>query len=388
MTLAFGPMLILFTALVTISATGALILALAWSELGRPAHAFTWALGFGLLAVMWAVELWERLVWGSAGAVGAPMLILAGFASVINTIGFQQRAGTDRSRAALVAVACVHAVLVLALAWLRVPAVARALPTCLLNAAMFWLAAEALHGGRRKGERAAAQAGQAGLFLLSGLNLAFLIGILAVLSGQIVLNLSVLGALTVVLMPAVVTCLGLLTVILLTADLADQARRLAATDMLTGLLNRRGFEEAARAQIQLASRDARQLALVLMDIDLFKDVNDRFGHPAGDRVLRKLAREVSRVIGPADIFARIGGEEFALIMPDTPIERAAAAAETLRAHVAATDMEMAAFHRVTVSFGVVALAADQPDLASLLRRADAALYRAKDDGRNRVAIGE
>ena len=387
MTLAFSPMLILFTALVTISALGALVLALAWAELGRPTHAFTWALGFALLAVMWGVELWERLIWGSAGAVGAPMLILAGFASVINTMGFQQRAGAERSRTALLAVACVHAVLVLLLAFLAVPAVARALPTCLLNAAMFWLAAEALHGGRRKGERAAAQAGQAGLFLLSGLNLAFLIGIMAALSGKIVLNLSVLGALTVVLMPAVVTCLGLLTVILLTADLADQARRLAATDMLTGLLNRRGFEEAARAQIQLAAREARQLALVLMDIDLFKDVNDRFGHPAGDRVLRLLACEVSSSIGPADIFARIGGEEFALIMPDALLERAAAAAEALRAQVAATDMRLAASHRVTVSFGVVALSKGQPDLSALLRRADAALYRAKDSGRNRVAVG-
>ena len=378
-----NPLVSIPIALVAISAIVSFVLAIAWREFGRPRHALTWSVAFGLGAVMWALDLIWLAAHPGDGAAGAPMLMVAGFVSTLNTLGFRQRAGIREGRSPLVAAGAVHAVLVLVLTTLGAGAAARAMPLSLLNAAMFALAARALVG-RRQGERAAAHAVQAGLLLLSLLNLMFLVGIVASLGGVAAVDLAMLGRLTILLMPAIVTGIALFSIVLLTADLADQARRLAATDILTGLLNRRGFEEAARSLIQSARRNRRSIALVLIDVDRFKDINDRFGHPAGDRVLTALGATLGAGIGRRDVLARIGGEEFALIMADVDLAAAQCAAEVLRTSVAAMPAGLAQPLQVTASFGVTCLRPDDAGLAELLERADAALYRAKASGRDRV----
>jgi diguanylate cyclase (GGDEF)-like protein len=381
-----GAGAIIFIALIVISATVALVLAVAWHEFGRPPHAFTWSAAFALSAIMWTIDLIARIERPIGGGVGGPMLAIAGIATMLNTLGFRQRAGMDVRLGRLVAAALVNGVLVTLLAAVGASAVARATPFGLLNAVMFWLAARALTGRRRKGERVAARVAQAGLILLSGVNLAFLAGMIGSLIGVPLFDLNILGTAMILLMPGIITGIGLFTVILLAADLADQARRLAATDMLTGLLNRRGFDEAGRALIESARRRSRSMAVVMIDVDRFKDVNDRFGHPAGDRVLCQICSAIAAGIDRRDLFARIGGEEFALVLADADLAAAECAAEVLRGAVAELKADLAEPHRVTASFGVAELREGDRDLTDVCKRADEALYRAKETGRDRVVV--
>lgn len=164
---------------------------------------------------------------------------------------------------------------------------------------------------------------------------------------------------------------------------------LAATDALTGLANRRRFDEALDVEWRRARRTGSTLALLLLDVDHFKGYNDRHGHPAGDRVLQQVAAAMTRVAARAgDLAARYGGEEFALVLPATSAEQAAIVGERLRAAVAAiAEMpERPIEEPVTVSIGLCASTA--PGLVAesdgLLARADQALYRAKNEGRDRV----
>lgn len=164
-----------------------------------------------------------------------------------------------------------------------------------------------------------------------------------------------------------------------------RARELAHTDELTGLANRRAFLEHGKATFDQARRYKRSLSLVMFDIDHFKRINDTHGHAAGDEVLRAVAAAVRRIARSADSAGRLGGEEFALLLPETFRDAAAQLAERLRREMADLAIEMPGETlRVTCSFGVAEQGPDAPSLDALLDRADQALYRAKAEGRNRV----
>ena len=172
-----------------------------------------------------------------------------------------------------------------------------------------------------------------------------------------------------------------------TAELqaANQALDLQArSDPLTGLLNRRGFDAQMRLALALARRSGRPLAVLTVDVDHFKRINDTHGHDVGDQVLQRLAQTLQQRLRDSDVVARFGGEEFVALLPDTDLRGAAVIAETLVHAMAAQDDPVAG--RVTISAGVSALrdGSDQP--ADMLRRADEALYEAKGQGRNRVHV--
>lgn len=160
----------------------------------------------------------------------------------------------------------------------------------------------------------------------------------------------------------------------------------ARTDVLTGLLNRRGFETQIAFALALAQRSGRPLSVMAVDVDHFKRVNDSFGHEAGDEVLRRLARTLELRVRSSDVAARLGGEEFVVLLPDTDLAGARATAEALVAAMAQQQDPVAG--SITVSVGVASLQGPQDDSAALLRRADAALYEAKSQGRNRVCALE
>ncbi len=165
-------------------------------------------------------------------------------------------------------------------------------------------------------------------------------------------------------------------------------RELAVVDDLTGLRNRRFFDGRLQYELDRFLRYPVPLALIVMDIDHFKQVNDTHGHPVGDEVLRQLARICTPLVRRVDLLARIGGEEFALLMPNTKLAGAEAVAVRLLNRIASSRFRVEQVElKVTVSMG---LATAEPgwegDPAQLFRAADQALYRAKLDGRNRVVV--
>lgn len=166
-----------------------------------------------------------------------------------------------------------------------------------------------------------------------------------------------------------------------------ELQRLATTDELTGAATRRHFLDLAGQELRRARRFQHPLSVLVFDIDHFKPVNDRFGHAAGDTVLRAVSESVRRGLREVDTFGRIGGEEFAVVLPETEGPSAALAGERVRRAVAATLHGVEGLGPVTVSIGVAELASSDEGLQDIMDRADNALYRAKRLGRNRVEIG-
>ena len=158
-------------------------------------------------------------------------------------------------------------------------------------------------------------------------------------------------------------------------------------DPLTGIANRRAFLQDAEVQLKRQMIEPRPMAVLLLDLDNFKSINDRFGHAIGDRVLQMFAEVGSGCMRRFDIFGRLGGEEFAALLVDTSRERALAVAEQIRSSfVEVTGMVEGKPVVATVSIGVVISYDAVLDLSALLAQADHALYRAKDNGRNRIEI--
>ncbi len=166
-----------------------------------------------------------------------------------------------------------------------------------------------------------------------------------------------------------------------------ELRRLADEDPLTGLAHKGAFAEALGRELKRARRHGQPLALALLDLDRFKSVNDRFGHLAGDLVLRELAAAVRPLVRAEQLLARIGGEELAVLLPGVTLENAVLFAEKIRALVEARRIEFeGAPIAVTVSIGVAALEEADAGPDALVARADARLYDAKRAGRNRVCL--
>ena len=167
--------------------------------------------------------------------------------------------------------------------------------------------------------------------------------------------------------------------------LEAELRHLATVDPLTGLLNRRAFFSRAEQELERARQHQAAFSVAMLDVDHFKSINDRYGHQAGDKVLRTLSDTCMRALRDRDIMGRLGGEEFALVLPETSLEQALMAMERLRAHVGAARIPIVeAAVSVSVSIGVATLSPAEADIDAVLNRADQALYRAKLDGRNCV----
>ena len=172
---------------------------------------------------------------------------------------------------------------------------------------------------------------------------------------------------------------------LVTGRLVVDLRRLSRHDGLTGLLNRRAIEEALDAQMRRSQRSGEAFALMMLDVDHFKTINDRHGHAAGDHALKHVAALLLGGLRAVDRLGRFGGEEFLLLLPGQRLAQAQAVAERLREQLAAT----AVVHggktiALSASIGVAEFSGGSPDVGHVLASADAALYRAKAAGRNRV----
>ncbi len=163
-----------------------------------------------------------------------------------------------------------------------------------------------------------------------------------------------------------------------------ELRKLASTDPLTGLPNKRILMEFLEFELNRAKRKGTPLSVAVFDIDDFKQINDTYGHLAGDQILRALAGVVRKNLRSTDIVGRFGGEEFVVIMPETDLKTAVRVMERLRRTVEETYFEPVG--NLSISVGITELKSDD-DTESLLRRADEKLYQAKREGKNRVLAG-
>jgi diguanylate cyclase (GGDEF)-like protein len=164
------------------------------------------------------------------------------------------------------------------------------------------------------------------------------------------------------------------------AELNQQLEKLATTDSLTSLLNRRAFEHSLSLELAIVERRSTPLSLVIIDIDHFKRINDNYGHAGGDKVLQIIATSLTSIARNIDVVARIGGEEFAVILPNTDAASSLGVAERMRTAVANADWPDTP---LTISLGTATLL-NSENASSLFARADKALYSAKQNGRNRV----
>src|SRR5262249_23005165 len=167
------------------------------------------------------------------------------------------------------------------------------------------------------------------------------------------------------------------------AQLFEEVEQRARTDFLTGLANHRFFQATLAVELGRAQRYERTLSLLMIDLDFLKSVNDQFGHPSGDLVIRSFADTIRTTCREIDFAARYGGEEFTVILPDTSLPGAVQVADRIREKVAA--QEFPGIGLVTASVGVSNYPANATSKEDLIRVADQALYKAKSEGRNRVA---
>jgi diguanylate cyclase (GGDEF)-like protein len=168
-------------------------------------------------------------------------------------------------------------------------------------------------------------------------------------------------------------------------SLAETHERASRTDDLTSLSNRRDMQNRLSVEFSRYQRSGHHFSIVLIDLDLFKNINDQFGHEAGDDVLREFSALMGTIIRQTDTASRWGGEEFLILLPDTSLLQALALAERLRAEVAKTPFISKGVRMpVTISAGVCSIA-KAGSLGDLLKQADIHLYNAKEDGRNRIA---
>lgn len=189
-----------------------------------------------------------------------------------------------------------------------------------------------------------------------------------------------------VVFPSVVMAMSTGLILMAFDRLKDELEYLVSHDVLTGAYSRRGFLSLAESEISRALRMQRHTALLVLDLDHFKQVNDRYGHPAGDLVLRKFTEITKTCLRREDLMGRFGGEEFMVLLPDTAPDAARVVAERIRTAIHATRVTCAQHHiRFTVSIGI-ANAAGRGTLEELLKMADTAMYLAKSRGRNRVEV--
>lgn len=168
----------------------------------------------------------------------------------------------------------------------------------------------------------------------------------------------------------------------------EELRELSLRDPLTGCYNRRHFMHALRHEIERGQRYDAHCSVAILDVDNFKQINDRLGHQAGDEVLLGVAQACQAVMRATDVFARIGGEEFAVLLPQTRADEAHALVDRLRLHVQTLTFDAwPALERVTLSGGVVS-ATSTAQVDAVMHAADHAMYRAKREGKNRVVLTE
>lgn len=353
---------------------------ISWLSSRSDHYLLTWAVGAGVMVLAFAafsinaVDHRPALLWLSN------MLLSGGFVIFYGATALFTEGRLPRQRVAALAI------VVLGLVSLPFAAGMDALGAMLgniANATVLILAAREFWRGRA--EAPLWVGGIATLYVITALTF-IPCAVVIYLKGPLVLTAAPSGwaeDLNSIVGLVAITSIGAMSLALNQARTARRHREEAYTDQLTGLLNRRALFERF-----VADRSGEQAAALIMDLDHFKAINDRHGHHMGDEMLRHFATVVRQSLGSFGVAARLGGEEFVVILANATPDRASAVAESIRAEFAAGGVESdAGLVQTSVSVGI-AFKRSGETLDRLLSRADEALYKAKEDGRNRVVIAE
>ena len=367
------------------SAMMSLIFFLIWKTLGEKPYALSWAIGFLAATAQWFISLvpnWfpsYEMYW----------LTFSAAALVVVTLGL--RGHRQRTDSELVPKTLwPFAVAVFAgVVWTTLVDRHMGISTALIPiaaAVTLFLSALAIIKHREKSRPAEIAA--AIMIAMFGLT-QILASALTLMQGR--LGDEVYSALFIRLnfltLPAGYTGMVIFIVAMLASDLLEQSKEIAIQDQLTDMLNRRGVSEYGAKAYATARRLDRPVAVIMSDIDRFKKINDKFGHATGDLALVHFANILKIKRRVEDILARVGGEEFALILPGTKLEDAMQIADDLCRRLEESPFEIdGVSHTMTASFGVASLSSKDSCLSDVIVRADRALYRSKRAGRNRVDL--
>ncbi|BBD97783.1 GGDEF domain containing protein [Sphingobium amiense] len=356
-------------------------LAVAWQHFGRQRHVLTWTASYAVGILQWAANA------GGYFLKSPPLYILTGIGLVVSgsllAIGVRQRSGRPL-RIAAFAVPGVTVVLAMAIAigttgsqlmqGFIIPAYVGGLLA--VSALSLW--------PRERRFTPPERAFFAALLLFAVVQLALAASALLIRGPED--GKQVYRLIFSIFTPTNYVATAVTAVLLVAGDLAQQLGREIRHDALTQVLNRRGLEEAAQQAMALAVRHRRPLALVVCDLDGFKALNDGHGHIVGDQALAAFARLLASTVRRGDVVARMGGDEFGLLLIDTDARAAADVMERVRAEVANLSLARLDEPGLRASFGVAELRSGDASLEDMVARADAALYMAKNGGRDRVTI--
>ena len=380
-----NPIFYILVALTLTSATISVIFYLAWRSLGNMPHALTWSIAFLAATFQWAFNL------------GAPMfpspeahwLTVNALALVLITLGLRGHCQRTQCETLPANLWPYSGLVYAAIVWTTVVDKHVGISTALVpgTAALACFLIAPIIVRHREKTRTAEYAAAIAIFVVGITQVAA--SVLALMQGP--LGDPAMRTLYVhvnfLTMPAGYTGMAMFVIFMLASDISEEMKEVAITDQLTGTLNRRGFGGHAARAYATARRTSRPVSVIMSDIDRFKNINDEFGHAAGDLALAHFADILRLDRRTDDILARLGGEEFALVLPGTTLEEAMCVADRLCGKVESNPMPYEGGKMpMTASFGVASISDKDTCLTDVIVRADRALYRSKRAGRNRVDL--
>jgi diguanylate cyclase (GGDEF)-like protein len=378
-----NPTLIILSVLLSTSGVMWVAMTLAWVHFGRERHVLLWSCSYALSMMQW-VAMAGGMATGNVMA-SATVDILALASSALAAIGSRQRSGLEPHWGRFAAVMGVGAAgVILAFSPSGSLQMQGGIGT-LIAAGLMTEAARAL--------RRADRSFTAPEWALFGSLTLFAIFLVALAMVAIFLRpdasdggMALHRAMLAFGMPPIYLATGVSAVLVIAGDLAAQLRSMVSYDQLTGILNRRGMEQAAAMAIANAKRQKRQLAAVICDLDSFKALNDGYGHIAGDSALRAFAGVLLAVVRKGDVVGRLGGDEFCILLVDSSGEAAMEVMDRVRTELSALEVSKTPAGSVKASFGVADSLPSDVALDDLIGRADRALYVSKQRGRDCVTL--